>query len=251
MGVLNIYNITNFTKYIILILLGLSFATQSAAQYNYVIASDTTVITVERSINQEKIDDYRTTSVYNYKQNPEYENSVFRKLWFRFVRWMRSSLGKGGFSLLSDILYYGLMIGTAIGLIFIVLKSQGHNPFSRGERRTRTQLQADTIDENSSVESINKLIATAEEQGDYRLAIRLHFLKTLRLLDDDDHIVWRSGKTNHEYQTEIKDKLLKERFDSLSYVFEYCWYGQFEIENQSQYQQLREGYITLFNQIRR
>lgn len=229
----------------------MSYATQSVAQYNYSTASDTIVNTVERSISQDKIDNFRSTSVYNYKQNPEYESSVFRKLWFRFVRWMRSSLGKKGFSLFSNIIYYGLMIGTAIGLIFIILKSQGHNPLSRGERRSRAQLQADTIDENSSVESINRLINTAEAQGDYRLAIRLHFLKTLRLLDDNDHIVWRSGKTNHEYQTEIKDKLLKEHFDGLSYVFEYSWYGQFEIKDQSQYHELREGYITLFNQLSR
>ena len=93
------------------------------------------------------------------------------------------------------------------------------------------------------------LIIKAEEANDYRLAIRLHYLKSLRLLDTLGKIIWRSGKTNHDYLLEIKDTELKEEFDNLSYIYEYSWYGQFEIESAIQYQQLRDPFQTLYKKI--
>lgn len=228
----------------------LSAVTQSAAQYNYVEASDTVVNTIDRSIPQDKIDSYRSKPAYNYEQNPEYEDDTLQRIFMRLSKWLEGILGEGGYSIFTDFLYYGFMFVAVVGLIFIILRAQGHNPFSRSERVTKTELEADTIDENSSVESIDKLIQKAESQGEYRLAIRLQFLKTLRLLDDNEHIVWRSGKTNHEYLNEIESSIVKNNFDNLSYVYEYSWYGQFDIENETQYFQLREGFITLFNEMR-
>ncbi len=243
-------SINNTILNIILFIFALSYSTQSQAQYNYIEASDTVVSTIKRSIPQEKIDEYRSTPAYNYEQNPTYEDNTLQRLWLSFLKWLERVLGRGGYSLLGDLIYYGLMVVAAVGLIFIILRAQGHNPFSRSERKTQTELEADTIDENSSVESINNLILKAESAGEYRLAIRLQFLKTLRLLDDKKHILWRSGKTNHEYLNEINDAEIKEKFDDITYVFEYSWYGQFEVESESQYHQLREGFISLFNQLR-
>lgn len=227
----------------------MSCSTQLSGQYNYVEASDTTVSTVERRIPQEKIENYRSKPAYNYEENPDYEDSFLQRLWLRFTKWLRDLLGVDGFSLLGKLIYYGLILVVAIGLIYIILRGQGHNPFKRSERKSQTELEADTIDENSSVESIDRLIDGAENQGDYRLALRLHFLKSLRLLDDNKHIIWRSGKTNYQYYEEIKDPQIKDRFDNLSYVFEYSWYGQFEISSETQYHKLREEFILLFNQI--
>jgi len=58
------------------------------------------------------------------------------------------------------------------------------------------------------------------------LAVRWCFLKSLQWLNKQNKITWQPAKTNVDYQQELKDKTLKADFTSLSYVFEYVWYGE-------------------------
>ena len=222
---------------------------QLSAQGGYVLSTDTSVMTIERTIPQQKINDYRSQPVYNYDENPDYSESFLDRLWLRFNRWLRSLLGESGYDALGNIIFFAVVFIAIAAVVVFVIRAQGHNPFGRTNRRSKTALAADGINENSSVESIDNLIAKAEAAEDYRLAIRLLYLKSLRLLDTAEEITWRSGKTNHDYLLEIKGTELREEFESLNYIYEYSWYGQFEIEGESQYHQLREPFIALFNKI--
>ena len=62
-------------------------------------------------------------------------------------------------------------------------------------------------------------------KGNYRLALRWCFLKSLQWLNKQDKITWQPAKTNIDYQQELNDKTLKDGFTGLSNVFEYVWYG--------------------------
>jgi len=143
------YKILNIIYIVIL----LATHAQGQNKYDYTIVSDTTINTVTRSISEEKIKKYRSNPAYNYEQNPDYEETGLRKLWMRFLRWLEDVLGDGGYSILGDIVYYGLILVAVVTLIMIILRAQGHNPFARRERKSKTAIAADTIDENSSVAS--------------------------------------------------------------------------------------------------
>lgn len=219
------------------------------AQQSYVVATDTSLVTVDRSIPQQKIDDYRSQPEYNYDENPDYEESFISALWMRFVRWLKSVLGKEGYGAMTKLLFYGLLLlGVAWFFMFIV-RAQGHNPFARGNRKSEIVVAAEAIDENSSIDSIQELVNKAEIAGDYRLAIRLQYLKLLRVLDNAEEIEWRSGKTNYDYLNEIRGMELKEDFDALNYIYEYSWYGQFDISSEEKYQELRLPFYTLFDKL--
>ena len=222
-----------------------------SAQYGYVISTDTTVVTVERTIPQQKIEDYRSQPAYNYDEDPDYSEGILDRLWLRFKRWLRGILGAKGYGALGDIIYYAVILIAIGAVVTFAMRAQGHNPLARRVRKSKITLAADLIDENSSVESIDGLIAKAESSGDYRLAIRLYYLRSLRLLDTADKIIWRSGKTNHDYLLEIKDNALRDEFENVSYIYEYSWYGQFEIESEDQYNQLRDPFHTLFIKIKK
>jgi len=187
------YKILNIIYIVIL----LATHAQGQNKYDYTIVSDTTINTVTRSISEEKIKKYRSNPAYNYEQNPDYEETGLRKLWMRFLRWLEDVLGDGGYSILGDIVYYGLILVAVVTLIMIILRAQ------------------------------------------------------LRLLDDAKHIIWRSGKTNHDYHQEIQNGEIKEQYDNLSYIYEYIWYGQFDVENQSEYDQHKNSFSRLFNQLNR
>ena len=91
----NIRAITTYLIWIVSLLLSVS----AYAQAGYVTTADTSVVTVERNIAQEKIDKYRSQSEYNYDQNPDYEESFFGMLWMKFLNWLKDLLGDGGYNL--------------------------------------------------------------------------------------------------------------------------------------------------------
>ena len=65
---------------------------------------------------------------------------------------------------------------------------------------------------------------------DYRIAVRLYYLKTLKLLADKNLIDWKINKTNNNYIKELKEIRLKKPFEELTNLFEWVWYGEFPVE---------------------
>jgi hypothetical protein len=73
---------------------------------------------------------------------------------------------------------------------------------------------------------MDDLIEEAIKNGNYRLAVRWCFLKSLQLLNQKQQIVWQPAKTNIDYHDELQNKNTRDNFGKLSHVFEYVWYGE-------------------------
>lgn len=82
-------------------------------------------------------------------------------------------------------------------------------------------------------------IATAEQEGNYRLAVRFHFLLTLAQLNALEKIHFTPEKTNADYIRELKEDYRAEEFARLSNIFTYVWYGKQEI-NGEDYADIKE-----------
>ena len=78
-------------------------------------------------------------------------------------------------------------------------------------------------------QEIDKALA----QGNYRLAVRVHFLRLLRMLSDKNLIQYKQEKTNLDYLMELSSKTWYAEFFRLTRHFEYSWYGHFEVEEQT------------------
>lgn len=76
----------------------------------------------------------------------------------------------------------------------------------------------------------HKLIAQATGNKDYRLAVRLQYLDVLKNLDEKKWIKWTANKTNQDYVRELAKHKLGPSFNTLTYHFDYTWYGDFHIE---------------------
>lgn len=68
--------------------------------------------------------------------------------------------------------------------------------------------------------------------SNYRLAVRVHFLRVLQLLQDKRWIVWEADKTNRSYARELRDKKPHADFVRLAGHFEAVWYGNKGISRQ-------------------
>jgi len=92
-------------------------------------------------------------------------------------------------------------------------------------------------------EDHRKLLIEAEKAGDYRLAIRYHFLISLHKLAAKNLVQLSAEKTNHQYLQELPSNRRID-FSKLLRIYEYCWFGRVAISSE-QYQEVSNEF-TLF-----
>lgn len=111
------------------------------------------------------------------------------------------------------------------GIIFVLWKSNFRGLLRRDAKKLTGASFTDLPEDIESV-NIDTLIEEAVKNGNYRLAIRWCFLRSLQLLNQQKLIVWQPAKTNIDYQNELQKMELRDDFGKLSYVFDYVWYGE-------------------------
>ena len=160
-------------------------------------------------------------------------------LWTRFLRWLNElfSLDKNpdGIIQTSKIIAYivkiALYILIGITLIYIVklfLYKDGSWWFTKNPKLIETDLEAIDIDINKV--NFEEIISNVLENNDYRLAIRYYYLWLLKKLSDKNYIDWHPEKTNREYLYEIKFEKNRKDFAYASQIYEYTWYGMFDLK---------------------
>lgn len=87
-------------------------------------------------------------------------------------------------------------------------------------------LETDNIFEINYQRDIDKAIST----GNYRLAVRLMFLRVLKNLSDKNIIQYRQDRTNFDYLMQLDTTKYYQDFFRITREYEYCWYGRFDIE---------------------
>lgn len=179
-----------------------------------------------RHLDRSKIVELSKEEAFNYNRG-EMETPGFIE---RFLQALGDALSAmtgsqevGGF--LEVILYivafilmmYAIIKILGINIRGIVYREQANEPLIFGL--------------SEEIEQINfeSRIKEGQAKGDLSEVVRLYYLWSLQILNARNIINWKSGKTNHEYQNEITNSSLLKAFQSLTYYFEYSFYGHFEV----------------------
>ncbi|MBK8474264.1 MAG: DUF4129 domain-containing protein [Sphingobacteriales bacterium] len=80
--------------------------------------------------------------------------------------------------------------------------------------------------------------------------MRLYYLQTLKVLADRQHINWQRYKTNRHYWHELRNTNLQQPFNQLTRLFDYIWYGEFQIDDQH-FRQAQQAFKTFEQTITR
>ncbi len=96
--------------------------------------------------------------------------------------------------------------------------------------------------------NFDKAIATALESGNYSEAVRLNFLKVLKILFESGILNYKPGSTNTDYLREIRNSHLHEAFSRLSYIFNFVSYGKFQI-SENDYSIISEKFSDFSNRV--
>jgi len=159
--------------------------------------------------------------------------------WDRFKEWLSDLFSSiFGFSdrqssmNFVDLVIKILAVCLVLFVIYLIVKSimNKDGQWIFGKNSDKSVIRYDEIERNLQRVDFENLIKETLQSGERRLAIRYYYLWLLKRMSEREIIDWDPEKTNSDYIYEIKNEDLKARFEYLSYLYNYIWYGEFEID---------------------
>ncbi|KIX22325.1 hypothetical protein SY27_00210 [Flavobacterium sp. 316] len=220
--------------------------------------SDTITVSSNSTLEEEIYSEYQDSlySTENYIITPKtfdpnfqekytddefiYETVIDNKeltAWERFWRAIKNfferlfdfgSLGRSisGLEIIMKIIAF-IIIGFVIYMIVkVIINKEGQWIFGKKNKKITV---SELVEENIHSINFNEIIKKSKQEKDYRLTIRYYYLWLLKSYSDKELIEWDIEKTNSDYLSELKSQNTKENFKYLSYIYDYSWYGEFEI----------------------
>ncbi len=174
-----------------------------------------------RAFDEEAITKYKTEREFQYDKISEPVSS----LWDRFWAWFWRQVDDFFSSSVGNISLKVFLVLIAVAAVaYFIWKMTGDRTGlfgSRGKKGLAYEIGQEDIHSISFDEAIQDAVS----QENYRLAVRLVYLYSLKLLSDQQLIDWKPGKTNTAYVFEMKPHTASGAFNQLTTSFEFAWYG--------------------------
>lgn len=173
-----------------------------------------------------KIEEYRKDPRFEYKKE-ERGLSWWDRILLAINNFINNLLGTVAKSGMLSIVVLLIIV---VVICLIVLKLIGVDYRTLLGKKELDKSDIDIYTENVHEMNFDALISNALRNKDYRLAVRFLYLKNLKQMSDKDIIEWSAHKTNYSYQYEIQNSLLRSKFLETTLIFDYVWYGEFELD---------------------
>jgi hypothetical protein len=211
------------------------------------VPSDTSRVDV-RMPDQVLLDQFRQEAEYLHTQDFTYSKTLWGYIRYFFAR----LLGKlFDFHASSDWAKAGLYAALAAVAVFTAVKMFGIDTsgiFFR-EPPSSVDLSDTVLEENIHRDKLEAALEKALSERRYRLAARITYLIALKRLADAGQIQWKPDRTNRSYLHEIDGTPLREPFSRLTRLYEYVWYGDFDITGEH-YRQIEADFNELNRHLR-
>ena len=153
----------------------------------------------------------------------------------RAINWFFRSLGEMfGFEIspgLLQIIEFIVYIALGAVVLYLIIRFLiGNTPAGFFGRKAVNLMPINIQEEHIENIDLDAYIKDALSQGNFRLAIRYMYLKTLSQLSKVGVIDWDFDKTNTDYYREITNEGVKQQFKQVSYLYDYIWYGEFQLD---------------------
>jgi hypothetical protein len=237
-------------SYIFLLLL--LFTNKINAQVIDSLKVESNTIINKRNFRPEFKDHY-TSNHFIYEYDTKAETL---SLWSRFLIWIVSKITSFFNSSTQatnfvNVFFKTLYIIIILLVIYFIVKTLVNQEGSWifGRKSDKLNINTSEVEQHLMQTDFDNLITNAVKKQNYRLAVRYYYLKTLKLLSEKEIINWEYEKTNQDYYHEIKNKEIKASFSYTSYIYNYSWYGEFELD-ESGYQEASKSFNQLFKIIK-
>lgn len=146
-----------------------------------------------------------------------------------------------------DLLWI-LILCSFIAIVIWYLASSNIRLFGRKAVAIKDVEEEEALPEDIFSINYDEAIYKATGHRNYRLAIRLWYLRSLKLMAEKEIITYRKDKTDSAYLAQLSGSSYRNDFFFLLRAFEYSWYGQFSI-NATQYGELEKRFISFQNRL--
>lgn len=188
---------------------------------------------------KDRLRDLQTDHDYQYGTDvPPPENPLAR-LWAWFLRKIGAFLSSKAYE---NVWQYVLLVAIAGVAIYLLLKAEMLG-FLFPKKAQSAELAYENLAEDIHEIDFDAAVGEAIDQRNFRLAVRLLYLKTIKQLTDAGQITYRPEKTNRQYVYELANSPLQADFERLTGQFELVWYGDFPID-ETQFAALRTAFMT-------
>lgn len=227
-----------------------SIQVKEAAPVSILILSDTSAI--EQVHFENNLKEKYADKAFVYE-----EKAPIKSVWDRFVewftQWMSRTFDVQDGENAKNIVHYIINTVAVILILLVVflivkalLNKEGTWIF--GSKSDANLIRYDEIEKNLHVVDFEKLIKESIQSGDHRLSIRYYYLFLLKKMSEKELIEWDVEKTNSDYIYEIKLPQLKADFEYLSYLYNYIWYGEFDVSIQ-EFEKAKKAFDTTIKSI--
>jgi hypothetical protein len=237
----------------ILLFLSLSNTVLGQQSKHTVLQLDTTKIEVKH-FDLKHFQKYKDNADFNYeviKQEPNFLMRVYMwlgRVFKIFLVWLFGTQKAGGIILtFFRILPYVILAATLYFMAKFFIKINA-NHLTKGQIAKKGKVKILDDEALMQTEDLDALLNKAIAQANYRLAIRFEYLKILRQLSLFELIDWQAQKTNLDYYNEINNAQLKPVFKESTLLYDYVWYGNFNIDK-GHYSKLKTILDNLLNSI--
>ena len=212
-----------------------ALAAQDSTNYDYYVISEENTEKLKQELKYDKTKKQLVPRKFDWKIDEKDPKKLKQPTSF-----------KGLEDIFSAVMYViaALFILTIIYFIVIDIRK------NRTKELTRKAIELDNFDvEDITTVDFDPLLDEALKQGNYRIAVRIKFLRILQQLQIKNYIDWKPNKTNRKYALEISDTSVKQSFRSIANIFDRLWYGNISI-NKEEYEYCHSLFDNFSNKIR-
>jgi hypothetical protein len=174
------------------------------------------------------LDRFRNDPDFNYTRDVAYGTTLWATVKYYIAKFFRTLHGIDGSDKWLRRLWIALLAGVAMFGLFRMLGVDISGIFF-SKPPAAVDLSETVIDETTDRKKLSLMLEKALNEKQYRLAVRLAYLAVLKRLADAEQIRWQADKTNRSYVNELSDETLRQPFANLTRLYEYVWYGDFDI----------------------
>jgi hypothetical protein len=139
-----------------------------------------------------------------------------------------------------------LLLGGIGLLLFVFLKRNGY--VFRRKKSDDLDTAVKLTDEELDVQTYQAQIEQAISAGKFRIAVRLLYLQTLRVLMDKGIVTYGKEKTNAAYLRSMISTPWYKLFATLTLDYEYIWYGEMPVDGE-QFNVIHRQFSQFMNEL--
>ena len=239
-------------KVLYLLFLGLFFT--GYAQHKIAHITIDSLKIEQKKFDEDRLEAYKTATDFKYnliKNEPNFLEHAWNwlgRMVKKILAWGLDDIGSavGTIKAILEVIPYVIL---GVALYFIIRFFMGVNQSSNAwDGNKRPAVFASDEEELIKNENLEQLIQEAVDVSNYKLAVRYYYLLVLKKLSEKELVIWRQEKTNEEYVAEINKAHLRQDFMETTRVYDFVWYGNFEI-NETDFKKVQALFITFTKKI--